>query len=226
MLSAAAAALVATEGVVDPAQNFVATAATGEVFTAGSGSDTVTGTLAAMTGDYYHLGQGTDTLVLTDHLLSIGAADLPTMSGVDVIDVTAAGHIGTIVITDALVRQSDAGVLTLKTGAQDVHTLSAGLTDPGLTLVVEGAGGIVHLANNTYNVITAADDNTSEIVGGNWSNVFHGGTGADIFHRRPERRSVRPRRQHQRRGGRNPQFHAGPGRRPGYFQAAGGVRSG
>ena len=152
-----------------------------QTFTSGASADSVTGTLASMTGDHLALGLGRDVLALTDATLNFEPAALPAMTGVDVIDVSASPHVGTIHINDAIIAQSDAGSLTLMNGNALVRSLNAGIVNTGLHLIVSGTGGEIHLANGVNNTIYVADANTSQIFGGSGADTIYGGAGADVI---------------------------------------------
>ena len=183
-------------------QTFTPTAGV-DTFTSTTGA-TVTGLFANMTGDTYNFGQGTDTLVLTDRNLTVTAATMPAITGVDVIDVSKALRISTVQITDAAIAQSDNDVLLLRNGNSTIRSLSAGIADPSLHLVVEGSSAI-HLANGVNNVVYVSDANTGEIIGGTGADTFYAGAGADTFtggkgadHFHPDRQYWRRARHHSR----------------------------
>ena len=167
--------------VADASRAYTGSTVAGEVFAAGSGNDTVKGLIGNLTGDFLHMGAGRDTLTLTDRLLDFGPDNLPTMSGIDVIDIASSPRIGTVKITDAMVAQSDHGILLLINGNSTIRSLSAGLTSDDLHLTLQGSGALIRLANGVKNVIATSDDNLSEVLGGSAADKLYGGAGQDIF---------------------------------------------
>lgn len=157
-----------------------ATSFKGEVFSTGTGDDTISGTVSNLNGDYVLAGEGQDRLSLTDTKLIALGVTLPYMSGVDILDVSAATKILGITVNDSMIAQSDHDVLTLKNDGTTISYLSAGLTNDDLTLLIDSAGS-VYLANNVNNRVAASDTNLGEIIGGTGNDVLYGGAGQDIF---------------------------------------------
>lgn len=164
----------------DPVHNFLATTHA-DVFTGGTGNDTVTGYNSIFTGDTYNLGAGTDTLIVQGAAPYITAAKLPAMTGVDVIDIPVSNTTATVIMTDALVAQSDSHVLTLHDEATGALTLSAALTSTANTLIVDSAGDI-HLTAKIANVITLSDDNKGAVYGGTGNDTITTGAGSDTLY--------------------------------------------
>lgn len=166
-------------GYADPSMVFTATSKA-ETFTGGSGDDTVVGVHAYTMQDTYNLGAGVDTLVIQVALAWLPSDKLPTMKGVDAIDVSQALTIGRLGVDDATIRQSDHGVLTIHNDATIIQNMIARITDTSLILKIDSAGDI-YLADKVNNRITADDQNTGTIYGGTGNDSLYGGAGADIF---------------------------------------------
>lgn len=167
-------------GYTDPAQNLTAKSSAAESFVTGSGDDTVTGVHAYIMGDTYNLGAGRDTLTILVKCAFLPVEKLPTLKGVDVIDISNSDQVSRFGVDDALVRQSDNGVLTLRNDATRIEMLSAKITDDKLALVIESAGD-VYLADKINNRITTGEHNTGAIFGGTGKDALFGGAGADVF---------------------------------------------
>lgn len=166
-------------GYSDPAQIFVATSQA-ETFTGGSGNDVVMGVHTNIMGDTCTLGAGIDTLAIQVAVAWLPADKLPSMKGVDVIDISNAGIIARIGVDNALVAQSDHGNLTIRNDDTVIQNLIAKITHPSLILTLDSAGD-VYLADKVNNRVTASDHNTGAIYGGTGNDSLYGGAGADIF---------------------------------------------
>jgi RTX calcium-binding nonapeptide repeat (4 copies) len=135
-------------------------------------------------------GAGTDTLSLsTDGDYSFSSASYKGLSGIDVIDFS--GHTsGTLEIrlSSSMMSQSDAGRLTIVSGASGIDLLKAG-SSVGGSVYVDGIGD-VRLDNATNNVVNISDGATVHVVGGNGSDtirasqtgsILDGGAGNDTL---------------------------------------------
>lgn len=172
----APAAIVA----IDPSKIFASTNKA-EIFTGGSGDDTVNGWVSAFTGDTYNMGAGNDKITITASEVWAYANKLPTMTGVDVIDVSPSTKVLKIGITDAIVDQSDHDVLTLHNGAAKIEWLSADIKNAAMKLVVSSQGDIF-LADKVNNAITLADDNKGVVHGGTGNDTITLGKGVDVLY--------------------------------------------
>jgi Ca2+-binding RTX toxin-like protein len=170
---------VGYQAAIDPDQLFSATAAI-ENFKGGSGNDTVTGVHAFTMQDTYDLGAGVDKVVIQVALAWMPSDKLPTMKGVDILDISQALIVGRIGVDDATIRQSDHGNLTIRNDATVIQNLIAKITDTSLTLNIDSQGD-VYLADKVNNRVTADDHNTGAIYGGTGKDSLYGGSGSDIF---------------------------------------------
>ena len=118
---------------------------------------------------------GTDTLRLNGEDRSISIARLEGMSGIDVIDLTAASGSHRIVVDPQMLTQSDDGQLLLRLGHGDVALDSSAA--PG-AVTVESTG-LVSLRSAEGQAVTISDLVGGRVTGGDGDDRIDGGRRSD-----------------------------------------------
>ena len=134
--------------------------------------------------DVFAGGAGTDTLRLVGADRSISAARVVGMSGVDIIDFTAATGASVLSLDASVTAQADRGVLTIRQGSAAL-SLDTGVTAPSLTeagrIILEGTGPVT-LRATTAQALTISDLYAGNIIGGGRADLVVGGAlGDSIF---------------------------------------------
>ncbi len=154
--------------------NFAGTAAD-EVFELSGSSVNLAAT------DVFSGGAGTDTLRLVGADRSISAARLAGMSGVEVLDFTAATGVSTLSLDASVTSQAEGGVLTIRQGAGPL-SLDTGVTVPSLAeagkIIVEGTGAVT-LRATTAQALTISDLYGGHVTGGSRADMVVGGARDD-----------------------------------------------
>ncbi|PWJ12915.1 calcium-binding protein [Jannaschia seohaensis] len=129
--------------------------------------------------DVLDLKGGTDTLLLErTGFLGLSADRFARTTGLDVIDMTAADELR-IVADDALLQQSDAGVVRFVFGAAPLVLDLRDMTAPRAGYVLDGAGPVELL--DTDQIVTVADGVAGDVTGGTLADTIQGGDAGDDF---------------------------------------------
>ncbi|HRC26581.1 MAG TPA: calcium-binding protein, partial [Alphaproteobacteria bacterium] len=138
--------------------------------------------------DNVNLGSGDDRLSITTTSFSLDTRTLSGMRGIDTIDLR--GNDGAkLVIDNNFVGRTDAGVLTLLTGANGIERLDTSAVAADRRVTLSGTG-LVALANEVDNRLTLGGGFTGTVAGGKGSEFFEifgggmtaqGGQGRDYY---------------------------------------------
>ncbi|GIT91425.1 hypothetical protein JANAI62_18820 [Jannaschia pagri] len=192
-LSASAAAAITRDSFILPSDGDFVSKAQGlapmadfrftdadDTFTGGAGRQTfeVIGQFSKLAGtDFFDGGADVDTLRIWGEDRELSEGLLTGMSGIDVIDLAgASGNLG-ISISAAMVAQSDAGTLLIKTGGNAVIVDTA-FGDGVVT--VEGTGPIT-LRNEVNQNLTLSDQYAGSVIGGSRADKVTGGARNDTL---------------------------------------------
>jgi len=150
-----------------------------DVFAGGSGSDVfeVKGNFAKLdAADIFDGGAGTDVLRIWGADRSLAPSRLAGMTSVEVIDLTGATGALAVSVDQAMVNQTDGGVLTIRHGASGLFLDTATLA-PG-DVVTEGTGTVT-LRDLAGQALTVSDSVAGRVQGGNKGDLVQGGALAD-----------------------------------------------
>lgn len=148
----------------DPDMSFTATTKV-DTFLGGSGNDTVTAAYSALRAtDIIDLKDGTDTLKLTGpvalNALSLG------YKGLDVLDLRSAGAVSKILLSDALVENSDNDRLTILYGNGGIAGLNTSNVAADNDVVLKGGAANITLANAKGNHVILENAEAATVKGG------------------------------------------------------------
>jgi endoglucanase len=182
-----------------------------------SGSTTVTGTAdndivrawdgQLDPGDIAELGEGFDTLYLRSYSPEFNSNDFPGFTGIDHIDVTAAGGESKIILGEKFLSESDNGQVTLSFGRGDIGLLDTsaldhetkdvflygegnvylGSGDDEVTVIggesvhVNGGGGDDAIFGDTADDVLYGGDGMDFLYGHDGNDILAGGAGADLL---------------------------------------------
>lgn len=139
--------------------------------------------------DYIDLGEGEgDTLLIYNDAYTFDATKVEDLYGIEILDVTSSLTGPSLILSDALVSDSDAYTFTVRYGDAGIKLLDLSDVKDGHWVSLEGTGN-VQLADGDHSVILT-DKTFGEISGGNGNDymrvnggnlVLRGGDGNDKF---------------------------------------------
>lgn len=125
--------------------------------------------------DMFDGGAGTDTLRVDGADRSLSIARLEGMSGIEIIDLSAATGSHRVVVDPLMRAQADDGVLTIRHGG---GALTLDAIAPAGTVIVEGHGE-VSLRSEDGQAVTISDAIGGVVTGGDSGDLITGGARAD-----------------------------------------------
>ena len=153
----------------------------GTLFQGTSSDDLFFLTSADLKGATVDGGTGTDTLAIADTGdLTFSSRNYLELLGIDVFDFTShSSGVLAVSIDTSMMSQSDAGLLTVVSGADGIDQLSAPETGQG-TLLIDGIGTVA-LADNIDNAVSIADGATVQVAGGNGNDTITGSSTGSLL---------------------------------------------
>lgn len=138
----------------------------------GAGNDTVQAWISTFTPvDIVDLGSGTDTLMMMSTSYTLDLRTYSTLKGIDVLDVSTATSAPALILSNALLANSDTGSITLRFGAAGIRKLDLSEVDPTREITLEGSGSVYLTDNTDSRLLVNAIDGAH----------IHGGSGSEYI---------------------------------------------
>ncbi|GEM_PF-2101672 len=159
----------------------------GKIYSAGSKTDSITGTSGndtvqaynsqLNTADKYDMKGGHDILLFRSGSVDFNTANFKGLKGID--QFSFSGSVKKLVIGESFMASTDKGVLTLLYG-DGIDLLDAsGFTKSKYDVVLKGKGDVMLSANNDEVMI--ANGTTGKIDGGGGNDLLYGSDGIDVL---------------------------------------------